>query len=80
MMILKVMGICFVIIGAVITFLTKYIVRKYQIDARMTCDFENELNEKELAQYKFDKAVVNIKIIGMIVIFPGILLSLYSYS
>jgi len=52
---------------------------KVKLDERTTCDFEDEITEEELVKYKFDKAVLNVKMAGMLIAFPGLILLLIIY-
>jgi len=58
----------------------KNIVKSFNLDQKAEVNFENEMNEEEIAQYKVDKAIVNIKTIGMLIALPGIVLTLIAFK
>lgn len=80
MLILKILGFLFLIAGFGTVFSAKSLVRKYNLDNNTKCDFEHEMNEEELKQYKFDKASVNLKMAGMLVSIPGLVLVLIAFK
>ena len=60
--------------GFVAVYLAKYVVDKYHLDEKVFCDIEDELTEEELMNYKLNKAILNIKMTGMVIILPGLFL------
>ncbi len=58
----------------------KKIVAKFKLDEKAKCDFENEMSEEDLRDYKFNKAVVNIKMIGMVIMLPGFVCVLLAFK
>lgn len=68
------MALLFLIVGFGTVFLAKSVVEKYQINEKVTCNFEHEMTEEELLKYKYDKAVVNTKMAGMLIALPGLIL------
>ena len=60
------------ICGVVITYAARFIVEKYNLIE--TVKFENELTEKEEADYRRDSAMLKVKIIGALVCLPGVLI------
>lgn len=79
MIFLKVLMLLFLISGFGTVFAAKAIVQKFKLDERTTCDFEDEITEEELVKYKFDKAVLNVKMAGVLIAFPGLILLLIIY-
>lgn len=77
---LRILGMLFMISGAGLNYLSKYLVTKLKLDVKANCDFYGELDESEISEYKFNKASLNIKVISMFVLLPGIFMLLYSYS
>ena len=69
----------FMIPGFAIVYLAKLIVKKYKLNEKTVCNFENELNEEELIEYKCNKAIVKVKIFGLIVALPGLILILITF-
>jgi len=79
-MFLKVLALLIVAVGALIVFGAKTIVEKYELDKRIKEDFENEMTEEEIINYKKQRAIVNIKTIGMIVALPGLVMVLFLFK
>ncbi len=78
-MIQKVAGIMFFAFGTAVVFSARWIVSRFNLDKRMTCDYENELNENEIKTYKYSRAVINVKMAGMLFALPGLVLILVSF-
>lgn len=78
-MFLKVIGFIFLIPGVLMVFASRWLVSKYRLDNNIKCDFENVFSEEELKEYKFNKAVVNLKMLGMLIALPGIALILIAF-
>lgn len=79
-MLLKALALLFIIVGAVVTFGAKKIVEMYKLDENVKISYENELSEEELIKYKNQQAVVKIKLIGMLICLPGIILVLLLFK
>lgn len=79
MLFLKVLGFLFFIPGVMLVFASRWLVQKYGLDKNIKCDFENEMTKDELEVYKYNKAVVNVKMAGMLVALPGIALILIAF-
>ena len=79
-MFLKVLALLIVAVGALIVFGAKTIVEKYELDKRIKEDFENEMTEEEIINYKKQRAIVNIKTIGKIVALPGLVMVLFLFK
>ncbi len=73
---IDIVAIFFIAMGAITAFGAKAIVKKFELNNRMTCDFENEMSEEELQEYFFNKAVVRCKMLGMIIALPGFIMLL----
>ena len=69
---LQILGFILMICGVVITYAARFIVEKYNLIE--TVKFENELTEKEEADYRRDSAMLKVKIIGALVCLPGVLI------
>ncbi len=80
MQILKILSFVFMVAGFSMALGSKLIVGKFALDKNMTCDFEHEMSGEELRDYKFNKAVVNFKMMGMLVALPGIILFIVSFK
>ncbi len=71
---MEIIGLILMAPGFAAVYLAKYIVDKYRLNEKVVCDFEGELTEEELATYKHNKAILNIKMMGMIISLPGLFL------
>jgi len=76
---IKMLAILFLAAGFAMVFTARSFVRKYKLDRNTRCEFENEMTEEEIEQYKFNKAVVNFKMLGLIVALPGLVLVLIAF-
>lgn len=74
MLYLKILAFILIAAGALLVFAARAIVEKYNLDENIKCEFEEELQEDELKIYKYNKATVNMKMIGMLVALPGFLM------
>ena len=79
MLIIKIIAVLFLIAGFATVYGSKYLVRKFNIDKNIKCSFEQEMTEEELEQYKFDKASINVKMMGMLLSAPGVILILIAF-
>lgn len=70
----EVAGLMLMVPGFAVVYLAKIIVDKYRLNEKAVCDFEDELTEEELAEYKFNKAILNVKMMGMAISLPGLIL------
>lgn len=57
----------------------KSLVKRFDLEAKTNINFENEMNESEAAEYKKIKAAVNVKIVGMLIALPGVLILLIAF-
>lgn len=79
MLALKILAFVFLIPGVSLVMGARAIVPRLRLDEKMKCDFEHEMNESELASYKLNRAVVNLKMLGMLIALPGFILALVSF-
>lgn len=79
-MFLKIVAFIFLISGLVTVYGAKWAVSKFGLDAKTTSEFEEEMSEEELKQYKYNKAVVNCKMLGMILALPGLILVVIAFK
>jgi hypothetical protein len=79
MLILKILGFVFLIPGILTVFGSRWLVARYGLDKNIGCDFENEMSEEELKQYRVNKAVVNLKMIGMLMALPGFIMIIIAF-
>ncbi|GAE88896.1 hypothetical protein [Acetivibrio straminisolvens] len=79
MIFLKILMLLSLVSGFATVFAAKAIVEKFNLKEKAKCDFENEITEEELEKYKFDKAVLSVKMTGMLIALPGLILLLIIY-
>lgn len=79
MLFLQIIGFAFLVPGVILVFASRLLVERYNLDRNIKCDFENEISEQELKEYKYNKAVVNLKMMGMLIALPGIALTLIAF-
>lgn len=77
---IKILGLLFIFFGACITFGAKHIVMRFGLQEKSNCDFAEEMTAEELAAYKLNKALIYVKMWGMLVLLPGILLIYFSFQ
>lgn len=80
MLILKILGFLFLIPGVAMVFGAKELVTKFNLKEKMKIDFEHDMSDQELEQYKFSKATVNFKMLGMLIALPGFILILIAFK
>ena len=78
-MIFKILAFVFLVPGFIVVFAARWAVKKYGLDQKVKVDFEDKLEEEELTQYKFNKATVNLKMLGMLIALPGLALILFAF-
>ncbi len=77
---LKVLGFLFLAAGFGAVFSAKKLAVRLGMDKKVKCEFENEMSEEELQQYRMDRATVNMKMIGMLISIPGLVLILTLFK
>ena len=78
-MLLKILAFVFLVPGFIIALAARGIVSRFNLDKNTKCEYETQMSEDELKQYKYNKAVVNLKMLGMIIALPGIVLILVVF-
>lgn len=71
---IEILSLVLMAIGFITVYMAKTIVRKFDLAKKQTCEHETEMTVEEVEEYKFTKAVFNIKILGFLVATPGIAL------
>jgi hypothetical protein len=77
---LKILPFIFIIPGFFTVFLAKMIVAKYNLEAKQKANFDHDMNDEELAQYKLNKALVSVKMLGMLIALPGLAILIIAYK
>lgn len=79
-LIFKILAFVLLGAGAITVYAADWIVKKYELDKKAKCTIESELSEEEMAQYKFSRALLNCKMLGFLVMLPGIVLLLIFFK
>ena len=76
---LKIIGFMLIVIGAIINYGAKLIAKRMNLAERIKVDEAAELSEDALEEYKQTKAMVRVKVAGLLVLLPGVFLLFYLY-
>lgn len=79
MIFLKILMFLSIAAGFATVLAAKVIVKRFKINEKTKCDFEHEMTDEELEKYLFNKAVLNVKMLGMLIALPGLILVLFIY-
>lgn len=79
MLVLKIIAFVLIIIGAIINYAAKAIANKMNLAHKVTVDEAMQLSEEELKDYKTAKAKVKVKLVGLLILLPGVLLVFYLF-
>jgi len=77
---LKIVSIFLIILGSLIVYFAKVIVKKYEMDRNIKCEYESELCDQEITDYKLNLALIRIKIVGFVFFLPGIFLAFLVFK
>lgn len=80
MLTLKIIAGVFLLAGFGTILEAKNLVKRFNMDQKTNVEFEHEMDEEEIAQYKLTKATVNVKMYGMMIVLPGIILTLITFK
>lgn len=80
MLILKILAGLFLIAGLIMVAGAKKIAKRYGLDRKVILENESGMDEEGLEEYKMLKATVNIKLYGMMVFLPGLILLLIVFN
>lgn len=58
----------------------KKLVRKFNLDKKIAISSENEMDEEEARDYRLVKATFNVKLYGMLIALPGLVLTLIAFK
>jgi hypothetical protein len=80
MLAMKIAAAVILVIGFGTVICAKNIVNGMKLKERVKANFENDMDDEELDRYKFYKALVNVKLVGMIIALPGFILALIAFK
>ena len=78
-MIFKILAFVFLIPGFGLALAAKWVVDRFRLEQKQIYEFEEEMDEEELKQYKYNKAVVNTKMLGMLIALPGLIFLIIAF-
>lgn len=76
----RLFGFAFLIAGFGMVFAASSLVKKFGLDKKVNCSFEGEMSEEEVQNYKITKASVNVKMMGLLVSVPGLVLIVLAFK
>jgi len=78
-MTLIVIAFVLILVGAGINYGAGLIVRKMNLAEKTDAKEAEEFTGEELEQYKMTTAIARVKVIGFLIMLPGVLLVFYSF-
>lgn len=75
---LDIIALIIMAFGFAVVLASKVIVKKFNLAEKQVCKYAHELSEEDLVDYKLNKAMFNVKITGLIITIPGLILLLIS--
>ncbi len=79
MIALKILAFLLIGIGAFVNYGAKLIVKYTKLNEKMTADEAEEFSEEELNEYKLTKATARVKVVGLLLMLPGVFLVFYAF-
>jgi len=71
---LEILSLVLMAVGFATVLAAKTVVKKYDLAKKQTCEHADQMSEQEVEEYKFNKAMLNIKMMGLAVTVPGLIL------
>lgn len=75
----EILSLVIIAIGFAVVYSAKLIVKKFQLVEKQKCVNASQMSEEEIQSYKLNKAVFNIKLMGLIISIPGLILFIISF-
>jgi hypothetical protein len=72
--ILKIIAFVLIAAGAFINYGAKLIVNRLKLADKMNASEAGEFSDEELEKYKMTKAIARVKVVGVLVMLPGVIL------
>ncbi len=76
---LKVIAFTLILIGVLTTYGAKLIVKRMNLVERINASEAEELTGEEIELYKLTKAIARVKVVGVLIMLPGVFLILYAF-
>lgn len=77
---LKIIAGILIVSGFVIVIAAKKLVKKFSLDKKIAITGESEMDEEEAGDYRLVKATFNVKLYGMLIALPGLVLTLIAFK
>ncbi len=71
---LKILAGIIIVVGFAIVMMSNRIVKKFEINNKVKLEHEDEMEAEEARDYRMLKASVNVKLFGMLVALPGMVI------
>ncbi|HPU44852.1 MAG: hypothetical protein GXX04_09685 [Clostridiaceae bacterium] len=79
MTVLKIAAILLIVIGAAVNYGAGYIVKRLSLSQRITVKEAREFTDEALEEYKRMKALSLVKLIGLFIFIPGVVLVFVAF-
>ncbi len=76
---LKIIAFTLILIGALTNYGAKLIVKHLNLVEKINASEAEELTGEEFELYKSTKAVARVKVVGVLIMLPGVFLILYAF-
>ncbi|NLP00063.1 MAG: hypothetical protein GX386_07195 [Clostridiaceae bacterium] len=76
---LKIIAFTLLLIGSLINYGAKLIVKRLNLFEKIDADEAEELTGEEFEQYKMTKAIAKVKVVGVLIMLPGAFLIFYAF-
>ncbi len=78
-MLLKIIAFLLIVAGAVISYGAKFIVEKRGLAQKVKVEEAQEMNSEELEKYRHAKAMTQVKLLGLAIMLPGVVLVFWLF-
>lgn len=77
---LEILALVIIAAGFVMVLAAKVIVKKFDLAKKQTCQYSDEMSEEEMEDYKLNRAMLSVKMMGLAVTVPGIILLILYFN
>lgn len=77
---LEILSLLIMAAGFAVVYSAKPAVKRFGLQERQSCANASEMTEEEVQSYKLNRAVFNIKILGLLISIPGLVLFIISFK
>ncbi len=74
----EILSLVIMAIGFAVVYSAKVIVKKLRLAEKQKCASEDQMTEEEVQNYKDNKATFNVKLMGLAISVPGLILFIIS--